>query len=261
MTTKKIYLASSWRNVYQPELISVLRDAGFQVYDFRNPEVEGPPADVTEGFSWKLLDPNWDRSRENLLLRYRAMLAHPVAQAGFDADFAAMKWADTCVIALPSGKSAHLEAGWMSGAGKKLIVYMPPATRRCAACHGGGWIDSGDPMRNDRCVPCEGTGDVMLWNFEPELMYLVGGGPENIVFSHTELLEKLRTSGPRDLPEIAWYVRYDHDSAHAAIRQLSLGGKKLLCDEPGHPLWVGLALATTQRECERCAFALKNRKI
>jgi hypothetical protein len=262
MTTKKIYLASSWRNVHQPELISALRNENFEVYDFRNPQVQGPPAAPESGFSWKQVDSGWGRDRQDLLLRFRAMLAHPVAKAGFDADFSAMKWADTCVIALPSGRSAHLECGWMAGAGKKMVVYMPPATRRCVACLGGGWVDNGDPMRNDRCIPCEGTGDVMLWNFEPELMYLIGGGPENIVFDHTELLERLHASSdvPRDLPEIAWYIRHDHDSAHAAVRSLSLGGKKLLCDEPGHPLWVRLALATTQQECERCALALKNRE-
>ena len=192
MTTKKIYLASSWRNVHQAELISVLRDANFEVYDFKNPQIQGPPGAPAEGFPWLQLDRDWDHNRENMLLRYRAMLAHPVAQAGFDADFNAMKWADTCVIALPSGRSAHLEAGWMSGAGKKLVVYMPPATRRCVACLGGGWVNNGDPMRNDRCIPCEGTGDIMLWSFEPELMYLIGGGPENITFSHDELLERLR---------------------------------------------------------------------
>lgn len=34
----KIYVASSWRNPYQPEVVAALRKAGHQVYDFRNPE-------------------------------------------------------------------------------------------------------------------------------------------------------------------------------------------------------------------------------
>ena len=36
-----------------------------------------------------------------------------------------MKEADICVLCLPCGRSAHLEAGWMKGAGKKVIAYIP----------------------------------------------------------------------------------------------------------------------------------------
>lgn len=35
----KIYVASSWRNTYYPSVVSALRDAGHDVYDFRNPPV------------------------------------------------------------------------------------------------------------------------------------------------------------------------------------------------------------------------------
>ena len=34
---RKIYLASSWRNERQPQAVQILRDAGHEVYDFRNP--------------------------------------------------------------------------------------------------------------------------------------------------------------------------------------------------------------------------------
>lgn len=40
-------------------------------------------------------------------------------------DFDAMKWADTCIMVLPCGRSANTEAGWMKGAGKKVFVYSP----------------------------------------------------------------------------------------------------------------------------------------
>ena len=36
-----------------------------------------------------------------------------------------MEWADTCVLVLPCGRSAHTEAGWFAGAGKKVIAYIP----------------------------------------------------------------------------------------------------------------------------------------
>ncbi len=37
-------------------------------------------------------------------------------------DIRAMEWADACVLVHPSGRSAHLEAGWFAGRGKHLIV-------------------------------------------------------------------------------------------------------------------------------------------
>ena len=36
-----------------------------------------------------------------------------------------MQWADVCVMVLPCGRSANTEAGWMKGAGKKVMVYSP----------------------------------------------------------------------------------------------------------------------------------------
>ena len=42
----KIYVASSWRNKYQPEVVAALRKAGHEVYDFRNPK------DNPGGFHW-----------------------------------------------------------------------------------------------------------------------------------------------------------------------------------------------------------------
>lgn len=33
----KIYIASSWRNSYQQDVVSFLRNKGHEVYDFRNP--------------------------------------------------------------------------------------------------------------------------------------------------------------------------------------------------------------------------------
>ena len=36
-----------------------------------------------------------------------------------------MLWADTCVLVLPCGRSAHAEAGWFAGRGLKTVVYIP----------------------------------------------------------------------------------------------------------------------------------------
>lgn len=112
----RIYVASSWRNYLQPIVVTELRMAGHQVYDFKN------PSETDKGFSWSEIDPNWqDWSNEE----YITALQHPIAQKGFDSDFNAMKRADVCVLVMPCGRSAHVEAGWMQGAGKPTIVLIP----------------------------------------------------------------------------------------------------------------------------------------
>jgi D-serine dehydratase len=140
---RQIYLASSWRNPYQPNMVDLLREHGHQVYDFRNPS-EGwdNGTGVTKGFAWSDLDPEWkDWDNES----YRALLlGHPVAALGFESDWQAMQWANTGVLLLPSGRSAHIEAGYFTGAGKELhIVLTDPQEpelmyRMATAIHLGG---------------------------------------------------------------------------------------------------------------------------
>lgn len=110
----KIYVASSWRNQYQPDIVRFLRDLGHEVYDFRN------PAGRT-GFQWSEIDKDWQNWSID---QYKKAIDHPITQAGFKSDFDAMKEAEVCVLVLPCGRSAHSEAGWMKGAGKKVVVYQ-----------------------------------------------------------------------------------------------------------------------------------------
>lgn len=128
---RKIYVASSWRCADHPRVVQLLRDAGHEVYDFRN------PAPGNTGFAWSTIDPNWLGWEPQA---FADLLQHPVAQAGFALDKAALDWCDTCVLVLPCGRSAHLEAGYTAGQGKETLFYLSP----------------------DR--------------FEPELMYLLGDG-------------------------------------------------------------------------------------
>lgn len=141
---RKIYLASSWRNAYQPAMVERLREH-HDVYDFRNP-IAGD-----DGFSWKqCTDTNpstW--TPENYI---DIVTKHPIARRGFNMDLGGMEWADTCVLLLPSGRSAHLEAGYMIGRGKKTYVLLKPEA------------------------------------FEPELMYLLANG---IFASDGEMLLEL----------------------------------------------------------------------
>jgi hypothetical protein len=109
-----IYLASSWKNIYYPSTLHMLRDVGFQVYDFR---------DSSSHFSWSDVDPNYKNwSMEEYL---ENLHNKKEVQIGFEADFNAMKECHVCVLLQPCGRSAHIEAGWVKGAGKKLIVYIP----------------------------------------------------------------------------------------------------------------------------------------
>ena len=140
----RIYAASSWRNSYQPGIVKLLTNTGHQVYDFRNPPGKA-------GFKWSDIEKGWEQWD---LKRYRHLLTTtPEAAHGFIADYRAMQWADTCVLILPCGRSAHLEAGYFNGASKRLIIYIP------------------EPI-------------------EPDLMYLMAN---KIVLSEDELLEELRT--------------------------------------------------------------------
>ena len=66
----KIYVASSWRNEYQPEVVAALRKA----------------------------------------------------------DLDAMLWAETCVLVLPCGRSAHTEAGCAQQNSHAILTAVSPQT-------------------------------------------------------------------------------------------------------------------------------------
>lgn len=112
----KLYVASSWRNTWQPAVVQTLKIRGYDVYDFRHPSPDDP------GFAWSDIDRAW---KEWTPLAYTAMLNHPIAQLGFGKDYAAMVEADACVLVLPCGRSAHLEAGYFVGAKKPLLIFYP----------------------------------------------------------------------------------------------------------------------------------------
>lgn len=109
----RIYVASSWRNTYQEDVVRGLSELEHDVYDFKNPE----PGD--HGFHWSEIDPAWQGWSVE---QYINGLKHPLAAGGYGKDFRAMRWADACVLVLPSGRSSHLEAGYFVGAGKPLLI-------------------------------------------------------------------------------------------------------------------------------------------
>lgn len=142
---RSVYVASSWRNLLQPGVIGALKALGIPHYDFRNP---GPGG---HGFSWREIDGDWMAWTPS---QWREALKHPVAKAGFANDKGGMDRADCCILVLPCGRSAHLEAGYMAAMGKPVFTLA---------------IDK----------------------VEPDLMNLLLGPPEHLCTTMDELFDRL----------------------------------------------------------------------
>lgn len=112
----RIYVASSWRNAYQPQVVQRLRAAGHEVYDFRNPT----PGNV--GFHWSEIDPAWQTWDTR---SYVNGLTHPLAHEGYQTDIAAIERSEAIVLVLPCGRSAHLEFGYAIGRGMRGLILIP----------------------------------------------------------------------------------------------------------------------------------------
>lgn len=94
----RIYVASSWRNEYYPEVVARLREAGHEVYDFRNPPSGDP------GFKWSSVSEDY---MEWSPQQYRDMLHHPKAERQFHNDIEAMEACDVCAGAAMRQKCAY----------------------------------------------------------------------------------------------------------------------------------------------------------
>jgi hypothetical protein len=152
--TLKIYPASSWRNATHPDVVCTLRADGHAVYDFH----EG-----NNGFRW----PPCSTLREYI----RQLESDPLVAAAFRRDKEALDWCDVCVLILPCGRSAHLEAAYASGLGKPVIVVLSEAE-----------------------------------SLEPELMYkllAVGAGRVRYVTSTAELCATLRNATDNKTDDLA----------------------------------------------------------
>jgi len=114
----KIYIASSWKNSEMAFSVAVyLRKKHFDVDVF---------CDNTTGryvFHWSemLLSDDKSISKLNAI----TFLEDERSQRAFREDKKWLDWCDACVLVLPAGNSAHLEAGYTKGQNKKLIIYAP----------------------------------------------------------------------------------------------------------------------------------------
>ena len=121
-----IYVASSWRNPIHIAVVAALKAAdrqqpnkGLTPYDFRNPH----PGN--EGFHWSqvgMKSYNRETNGPVPFEEYMGGINHPIADEGFRNDFEAMVECDMCILVLPCGRSAHLEAGWFIGQGKPTYI-------------------------------------------------------------------------------------------------------------------------------------------
>lgn len=114
----RIYVASSWKNTYQPSIVELLRQDDHEVYDFKAPL----PGD--DGFHWSEIDPNW---RSWTPEAYGKALDSPQAERGFMSDMTALENADLCVLVMPSGKSAAWEYGYWRGRMQRHGILHIPA--------------------------------------------------------------------------------------------------------------------------------------
>lgn len=112
----KIYVASSWRNPLQPEIVRLLRGCGHETYDFRHPK----PGD--DGFTWKQVGAPTDFVDRVDPVTWRTMLQHPRAIEGYESDISHVRDCDAIVYVLPCGRSASFEFGYAMGQGKRGYV-------------------------------------------------------------------------------------------------------------------------------------------
>ncbi len=110
----RIYVASSWRNEKQQDLVSILREKGHKVYDFTRPDGE-PKNNV-----WDDMNINHDNCATE---QFADAMANPEVEKRFETHLSALTAADTCILLLPCGNSAHSEAGFMAGLGKRVFVF------------------------------------------------------------------------------------------------------------------------------------------
>ena len=106
-----IYLATSWRNPDYEGVLHMLKLAGYDVYDFKNPESE---------YHWSEISPEWKSWGGREL---REALQHPLTQRAYEHDLQAVKDRDVLVMMTPCGSSAHSEMAYAKGIGKRVIIF------------------------------------------------------------------------------------------------------------------------------------------
>lgn len=112
-----IYVIGSLRNPQIPDLVCFLREqTGYEV--FADWYAAGPEA-----------DDYWKAYEEGQGYTYLQALKRPAARNVFNFDHGWLARASHAVLALPAGKSGHLELGWHLGKGKPGFILLDSPDR------------------------------------------------------------------------------------------------------------------------------------
>lgn len=106
-----IYLIGSLRNPSIPALANRLREKGHEVFD--DWHAAGPNA-----------DDEWKRYSQEKGQDYRLALGDFAARHVFEFDYFHLNRSEAGVLALPAGRSGHLELGYLIGRGKRGFVLL-----------------------------------------------------------------------------------------------------------------------------------------
>ena len=120
----RIYLAGSWKNAEAIlTLQRLLAAIGYDVDCFASTDTGRTSFNWTE-LTHTLGCTTQEQAEEKLkqmdaidLLKFNRVIE------AFKEDKKWLDWCDACILVLPSGKSAHLEAGYAKGQGKLLIIF------------------------------------------------------------------------------------------------------------------------------------------
>lgn len=107
----KIYIASSWKNMYQDIIVNTLKGLNHDVYDFKD----------SDGFHWSEVGV---KSNAETFDTYSDALKNIRREAGFQRDLDALKSCDICILVLPCGRSAHLKLGYAVGTNKRTAILF-----------------------------------------------------------------------------------------------------------------------------------------
>lgn len=108
---KSIYLIGSLRNEEIPRIAQSLRTTGLDVFD--DWFAAGPEADDY----WKKYEEARGKSYIEALRSYAAVHV-------FEFDRYHLDRCDAALLALPAGKSGHLELGYVAGSGKPTFILL-----------------------------------------------------------------------------------------------------------------------------------------
>ena len=103
----KIYVASSWRNLYLNDIVSILRDWNHQVHDFRaNGATRPAPPPLPDG------------SLDSVM----SFLHLTSTQTSYQRHCEALVEAEVLLCVLPCGRSAHVELGMALGLSIPVVL-------------------------------------------------------------------------------------------------------------------------------------------